>query len=135
MELVKREEEENNLSVFLKSMRGSDDLQYSYPHPYQFELEHFEPLSWQMELGLKQEPFEIKDTPLTVIDKVEQLESLFVKLKDAREVAIDLEAHSYRSFLGFTCLMQVIFARVHYLVYRFQIIPIYQYTLYIFKII
>ena len=62
---------------------------------------------WQFELGLKQEPKEVKDTPLTIIDQADQIPGLIAKLEQAKEIAVDLEAHSYRSYLGFTCLMQV----------------------------
>lgn len=37
----------------------------------------------------------------------EQLESLLKDLQNYTEIAVDLEHHSYRSFLGITCLMQV----------------------------
>jgi exosome complex exonuclease RRP6 len=30
-----------------------------------------------------------------------------IRLKGVTEIAVDLEAHQYRSYLGFTCLMQV----------------------------
>ena len=40
---------------------------------FQYELDHFEPQTWQFEVGTKREPLEIKDTPLTVYDKVEQV--------------------------------------------------------------
>lgn len=49
----------------------------------------------------------MKDTPLTVIDTVEGVQELVSKLEGVKEIAVDLEAHSYRSYLGFTCLMQV----------------------------
>ena len=48
--------------------------------------------------------------PLSVTDIIEKLEDLqkFVKeLKQVKEIAVDLEHHNYRSFLGITCLMQV----------------------------
>ena len=35
------------------------------------------------------------------------LQGLAGKLESATEFAVDLEHHSYRSFQGFTCLMQV----------------------------
>ena len=74
---------------------------------FQHELETLEHRPWQFEMGLKQEPKEVKDTPLTIIDRPEQIPDLVGKLGEVREIAVDLEAHSYRSYLGFTCLMQV----------------------------
>ena len=73
----------------------------------QHELETLELRSWQLQLGSKQEPKEIPDTPLTIIDRAEQVAGLVDKLAAVKEVAIDLEAHSYRSYYGFACLMQV----------------------------
>ncbi|XP_063676730.1 exosome complex component 10-like [Bolinopsis microptera] len=94
-----------NLTVFLKSARGDQNV--DYPHPYQHELETLDLRPWQHELGLKQEPKEVKDTPLTIIDQPDQIPDLVRKLEQAKEIAVDLEAHSYRSYLGFTCLMQL----------------------------
>ena len=70
-------------------------------------METLELRSWQYDQGLKQEPKEVKDTTLTIIDQADQIPGLVEKLEQAREIAVDLEAHSYRSYLGFTCLMQV----------------------------
>jgi exosome complex exonuclease RRP6 len=48
-------------------------------------------------------------SPLTAsrIDSVEALKNMATKLQSVTEIAIDLEAHSYRSFAGIVCLMQV----------------------------
>ena len=45
--------------------------------------------------------------PLTVVDTEEALEALAAHLDECKEFAVDLEHHSYRSFKGFTCLMQI----------------------------
>ena len=37
----------------------------------------------------------------------ERVDVLVGKLKEASEIAIDLEHHNYRSYLGFTCLIQI----------------------------
>lgn len=49
----------------------------------------------------------LDDTPFTFVDSEELLEELRVKLSRASEIAIDLEHHSQRTFLGITCLMQI----------------------------
>lgn len=41
------------------------------------------------------------------METLEGLQELAYKLEGAKEVAVDLEAHSFRSFQGFTCLMQI----------------------------
>jgi len=45
--------------------------------------------------------------PLEVVDTEDSLEALAAHLEDCDEFAVDLEHHSYRSFKGFTCLMQI----------------------------
>ena len=50
----------------------------------------------------------MKPTDCTYIDCVEGLQLLVAELKNYKEIAIDLEAHSYRSYQGIVCLMQVI---------------------------
>uniref|UniRef100_A0A8C9TSN2 Exosome complex component 10 n=1 Tax=Scleropages formosus TaxID=113540 RepID=A0A8C9TSN2_SCLFO len=46
-------------------------------------------------------------TPCKFIDSLEELVMLNEKLAKTTEFAVDLEHHSYRSFLGITCLMQI----------------------------
>jgi exosome complex exonuclease RRP6 len=40
----------------------------------------------------------LEETPLTYVDSLEALHALAAKLGSAKEIAVDLEAHSYRSF-------------------------------------
>ncbi len=58
----------------------------------------------------------LDETPLTYIDTLPALKELVRELASASEVAVDLEAHSYRSFQGFCCLMQLSTRRADYLV-------------------
>lgn len=44
-----------------------------------------------------------------MVSNLEQLQALLSDLKCEKEIAVDLEHHSYRTFLGITCLMQVLF--------------------------
>jgi exosome complex exonuclease RRP6 len=37
----------------------------------------------------------------------DQLSELIGKLRRAKEIALDLEYHSYRTYNGFVCLMQI----------------------------
>ncbi|GAA95376.1 uncharacterized protein L969DRAFT_92370 [Mixia osmundae IAM 14324] len=48
-------------------------------------------------------------TPFTYVDTAEQLDRLLQELKrpDHAEIAIDLEHHDFRSYVGFVCLMQI----------------------------
>jgi exosome complex exonuclease RRP6 len=53
-------------------------------------------------------PFKpLEETPLTLVSTSAQLAALIDKLRESREIAIDLEYHSYRSYTGFVCLMQI----------------------------
>ena len=49
----------------------------------------------------------IKKTSLTYVDTPEQLDHMLTVLKSQTEIAVDLEAHSHRSYQGITCLMQI----------------------------
>ena len=52
-------------------------------------------------------PRSFEETPFTWIDKPDDLQTLLEKLRVAKELAVDLEHHSYRTFSGFLCLMQI----------------------------
>ncbi|KAJ8021610.1 Exosome component 10 [Holothuria leucospilota] len=88
----------------------------SAPHPYQFEIESFEPEEWQLEVDESCQYLPLQLTPLTVITENEDLQNLSELLKKQKQFAVDLEHHSYRSFQGFTCLMQISTADHDYLI-------------------
>lgn len=48
-----------------------------------------------------------EDTAFTFVDTAAALRGMAERLAAAREVALDLEHHSHRSFQGITCLMQI----------------------------
>lgn len=79
----------------------------SYSHPYEFEIEKFEPSS---ELLKEMEPkvaTDINSAAYNYIDTEAKLVKMLNELKSFKEIAVDLEHHSYRTFLGITCLMQI----------------------------
>ena len=47
------------------------------------------------------------DQPLQYVDDEDDLRRAIDELALCKEIAIDLEHHSHRSFQGITCLMQV----------------------------
>lgn len=47
------------------------------------------------------------DTPFAWVSTTQAFESMLAKLRQATEIAVDLEHHSYRSYAGFLCLMQI----------------------------
>lgn len=76
-------------------------------HPYEWELEKFEPAEEHLQVVEPVLPKPLKETPLEIIKTGEQLKIMCEDLSKEKEIAVDLEHHSYRSFQGFTCLMQI----------------------------
>ena len=83
------------------------NLQGSYPHPFQDVLDKLEYVPSQLEFGCCQKPEALEWTPFLYIDTQEGLDEFAGQLKGVQEIAVDLEAHHFRSFQGLTCLMQV----------------------------
>ena len=83
----------------------------SLPHPYQFEIEAFDnTVEDYLEEDVTVEPEKYKkleDTPFLMVKNEEQLTEMVAHLEIVNEIAIDLEAHTMRSYCGITCLMQV----------------------------
>jgi exosome complex exonuclease RRP6 len=52
-------------------------------------------------------PSSLEDTQATWVATIDTFQSMLSKLKKATEIAVDLEHHSYRSYSGFLCLMQI----------------------------
>jgi len=79
----------------------------SSKHPYHYELSQFEPNSWQLEVQTPISYSPLEETELTIVDDQLSLDAMMQNLKEAREIAIDLEHHNYRSFQGIVCLIQI----------------------------
>ncbi|XP_061908212.1 exosome component 10 [Entelurus aequoreus] len=95
------------LADFIHQQRTQEHVEDMFAHPYQYELDH---LMVPETLLSKPEPQMYKpleETSCTFIDTLEDLVALNEKLDQVSEFAVDLEHHSYRSFLGITCLMQI----------------------------
>jgi exosome complex exonuclease RRP6 len=100
--------EDNNLLCVLNCfVTGStDDCQRS-SHPYRYEIAN---LNYPSTMFKSFPPIPYKsfeDTPFTWVSTTTQLSNLLDHLRGAKEIAIDLEHHSFRSFGGFVCLMQI----------------------------
>jgi exosome complex exonuclease RRP6 len=80
-----------------------------YPHPYEFEIQNLVYEPWMLARNDETEFIPLDVVPFMYVDTPEGLDQLVRALMhpDVKEVAIDLEAHSIRSFSGFCCLMQV----------------------------
>ena len=49
----------------------------------------------------------MEESECEFVDTPEKLEEVVGFLKEAKEIAVDLEHHDLRSYYGFTCLMQI----------------------------
>jgi len=80
-----------------------------YPNPYEAEIKSAlaSVPTWLFQHSDPIEPLLLDQIPCQWIDSKPALESLIEKLKLEKVIALDLENHSYRSFQGFLCLMQV----------------------------
>ncbi|KAI0345691.1 hypothetical protein BDW22DRAFT_1426352 [Trametopsis cervina] len=79
----------------------------SSPHPYRHEIKN---ISYPSHMFVYAEPIPPKsfeETPFKWVETLEELAAMLDELRQAKEIAIDLEYHSYRSFTGFVCLMQI----------------------------
>eukprot|EP00977_Amphora_coffeiformis_P015985 scaffold4833_cov233-Amphora_coffeaeformis.AAC.20 len=81
-------------------------------HPYQTEIETFRYTTSQLKTPLDSLPTlpmpkGPSPLPFTWVDTTKALDDLARQLRSAGEIAMDLEAHNYRSFAGFLCLMQI----------------------------
>ncbi|KAG0711668.1 Exosome component 10 [Chionoecetes opilio] len=78
-----------------------------YSHPYEYELQHWTTPASQLTPVAPQPPKPLDTTPLTMITTEQELADMVAKLKTCTEFAVDLEHHSFRSYLGLTCLIQI----------------------------
>ncbi|XP_046896837.1 exosome component 10 [Hypomesus transpacificus] len=95
------------LADLIHQQRTQENVEDMFAHPYQYELEN---LTQPEALLSKSEPQMYKplaETKCSFIYSLEDLATLNEKLCQESEFAVDLEHHSYRSFLGITCLMQI----------------------------
>ncbi|EDW14462.1 exosome component 10 [Drosophila mojavensis] len=79
----------------------------SFLHPYEFELLKFEPPSEQLQKQKPVLPAPPAQTELMLVDSVDALQQALTELRKASQIAIDVEHHSYRTFMGITCLVQM----------------------------
>lgn len=82
------------------------------PNPYLPEIEAYDNSIDSQEFDLQVTPEKYKlaeETDFLYVETVEQLQTLKDHLNEQRviEIAIDLEAHTMRSYQGLTCLMQI----------------------------
>lgn len=78
-----------------------------YSHPYQYEIQTFQVGPDHLRARDPIQPPDLNSTPISWVDNVQQLDEMCEHIAQQREFAVDVEHHSYRSFQGITCLLQV----------------------------
>lgn len=78
-----------------------------YNHPYETEIQRMEypERVFQQSDAIKYSP--IDESSAIWVDTYEDVLAMLEELKKAGEIAIDLEHHDYRTYIGLTCLMQI----------------------------
>ncbi|KAJ1795947.1 exosome nuclease subunit [Coemansia sp. RSA 2399] len=96
------------LDKVLRAMAVDGEYPTELPHPYEHEIRALDQPQRHFEVSEPQEPCSWDSTPFEFVDTPEQLQQMMSHLiSDAGEIAIDLEHHNYRSYQGFTCLIQI----------------------------
>ena len=85
-------------------------------HPFKDVVENHILSSNQLSVGSSEVYPPLDSTPLICVDTCEGLEAMIVELSKVNEIAVDLEHHSYHTFQGFTCLMQISTRTVDFIV-------------------
>nr|CAD7404572.1 unnamed protein product [Timema poppensis] len=76
-------------------------------HPYEYELDRFKSPEDQLKKVKPTMYKSLEETPLFMVGRPEELADMMADLAKYSEIAVDLEHHSYRTFQGITCLMQI----------------------------
>lgn len=92
------------------------DGKEEYGHPYEWEIEKFKPAEGMLEPVEPVEPIPIEDATHFYVENEDQLKKMCDDLRKQKEIAIDLEHHSFRSFQGIVCLMQISTRTTDYIV-------------------
>ncbi|KAL1303298.1 hypothetical protein AAFC00_006704 [Neodothiora populina] len=90
-----------------KTIKSEEDGREYYPHPYQQEIEQYEYPSF---VYTEAEPIPYlpyESTTATFVDTEEAMHEMIKELMRAKEIAIDLEHHDQRSYIGIVSLMQI----------------------------
>ncbi|KAK6443621.1 exosome nuclease subunit [Oleoguttula sp. CCFEE 5521] len=80
---------------------------HRFPHPYQLEIEQYR---YPAEVYTHAEPIRyhpFESTTATFVDTEEALYEMLEELKKVKLIAIDLEHHDQRSYIGIVSLMQI----------------------------
>ena len=93
---------EDSIRTFIDDM-----FQTQYYHPYKTEIEQ---LKYPESLYTTKAPIDylpFEGTSATYVETKEAMMEMLSELKKAPEIAVDLEHHNERSYIGIVCLMQI----------------------------
>ncbi|KAI5304539.1 exosome nuclease subunit [Ascosphaera pollenicola] len=79
----------------------------SYPNPYEVEIKQAKYPSATYAVAEPQGYLPFESTTATFVDTFEGVKKMLAQLKQAKELAIDLEHHDTHSYQGIVCLMQI----------------------------
>lgn len=98
-----------DISEEMKEHLGSlgHGAQKMFPHPYNYEIQNIAYPEHVFETRSEQLYDPMENTAYTWVDSLDALKSMCAKLENSREIAVDTEHHSYRSYQGFVCLIQI----------------------------
>ncbi|KZZ95734.1 exosome complex exonuclease RRP6 [Ascosphaera apis ARSEF 7405] len=88
-----------------ESLQPRDDG--SYPNPYEAEIKQARYPSAAYVVAEPQGYLPFESTTATFVDTFEGVKKMLSQLKQAKEIAIDLEHHDTHSYQGIVCLMQI----------------------------
>ncbi|XP_075990804.1 exosome component Rrp6 [Anticarsia gemmatalis] len=100
----------NNIKPLALNILYNDEGEaVGYEHPYKVELDLYHPPAHFLEPTAEEVPFppSLEETTYTYVDTEEKLDALVEHLNTVNELAVDLEHHSYRTYQGITCLIQI----------------------------
>ncbi|VDO10148.1 unnamed protein product [Rodentolepis nana] len=109
----------NAITALEDSQFVADPQTGDYDHPYFVELSEFENSLEDFEYvpaEFNPKPSSLDATPFVFVDSVESLGQMVSDLLTQSEIAVDLEHHSYRTYLGITCLIQISTRSTDYIV-------------------
>ena len=97
----------NSNSRKRSSVQMDTHVFHRFPHPYQLEIEQYNYPSTVYTYAEPTNYLPFESTTATFVDTEEALDEMLQELKKAKEIAIDLEHHDQRSYIGIVCLMQI----------------------------
>ncbi|CUS21724.1 LAQU0S03e09252g1_1 [Lachancea quebecensis] len=96
-----------SLDESLRLTTEEEDIPAHFPQPYGYEIDHQEYSESVLQISDPIPSLPWDETEAEWVDNTNALKLMFDELLLAKEIAIDLEHHDYRTYYGITCLMQI----------------------------